>query len=95
MKMEQKKVTINEVEYTLQKLPVRHALKMQQRFSDSSLPDGINTEIACDECFANIVVSPKITLDEFDYIEDAVELMAECIVFQFAGKQKKESSNKK
>lgn len=95
MAFEQKKITVGEVEYTLQKLPVRQGIKLRQQFSDTHLPNEIDVEKACDLCFEHIVVSPKVKLDEFEYSEDAEMLVAECILFQYAGKSEKEKSKEK
>ena len=84
MKMEQKKVTVNEVEYTLQKLPIRNAMEVRQKWVK---PDGrVDDVVMCDECFKNIVVSPKVELDDFTGIEVAEELAMACIEFQYMGK---------
>lgn len=84
MKMEQKKVTVNEVEYTLQKLPIRNAMEVRQKWVKA---DGrVDDVVMCDECFKNIVVNPKVELDDFTNIEVAEELAMACIEFQYMGK---------
>lgn len=82
----QKKVTVNGVEYTLQKMPVREALKLRQRWGSKETASGIDDEKMADLCLENIVVMPKIKIDDFDNVEDLAELIKECIDFQYLGK---------
>ena len=87
MNFKQKKVTVNDVEYTLQKMPIRPALAMRQKWQKNGNIDDI---IMCDEVFKNIVVEPKVKLDDFEFVEDAEELASECISFQYLGKSEQE-----
>lgn len=88
MDFEQKKVNVDGVEYTLQRLPVRAALKLKQQWQDSKFSEGIDSVKMCDLCFNNIVVEPKVKLDDFEYPEDAEALALECVNFQYMGKPK-------
>lgn len=82
----QKKVTVNGVEYTLQKMPVREALKLRQRWGSKETASGIDDEKIADLCLENIVVMPKVKIENFDNVEDLAELIKECIDFQYLGK---------
>ena len=82
----QKKVTINGVEYTLQKMPVREALRLRQRWGSKETASGIDDEKMADLCLENIVVMPKVKIDDFENVEDLAELIKECIDFQYVGK---------
>jgi hypothetical protein len=82
----QKKVTVNGVEYTLQKMPVREALKLRQRWGSKETASGIDDEKIADLCLENIVVMPKVKIENFDNVEDLTELIKECIDFQYLGK---------
>lgn len=82
----QKKVTVNGVEYTLQKMPVREALKLRQRWGSKETASGVDDEKMADLCLENIVVSPKVKIDEFEDIPALEELIVECINFQYLGK---------
>lgn len=82
----QKKVTVNGVEYTLQKMPVREALKLRQRWGSKETASGIDDEKMADLCLENIVVMPKVKIDDFENVEDLAELIKECIDFQYVGK---------
>lgn len=82
----QKKVTVNGVEYTLQKMPVREALKLRQRWSSKDTPSGVDDIKMAELCLENIVVMPKLKLDEFEDIPALEELIVECINFQYLGK---------
>lgn len=89
MEFKQKKVTVEGVEYTLQKLPVRQALELRQKWT---LPNGLTDDVKmADECLKHIVVTPKVTLDDFEEINELEMLVAECVVFQYLEKQKKEN----
>lgn len=82
----QKKVTVNGVEYTLQKMPVREALRLRQRWGSKETASGIDDEKMADLCLENIVVMPKVKMDDFENVEDLAELIKECIDFQYVGK---------
>lgn len=82
----QKKVTVNGVEYTLQKMPVREALKLRQRWGSKETASGIDDEKIADLCLENIVVMPKVKIENFDNVEDLAELIKACIDFQYLGK---------
>lgn len=82
----QKKVTVAGVEYTLQKMPVREALKLRQRWGSKETASGIDDEKIADLCLENIVVMPKVKIENFDNVEDLAELIKECIDFQYLGK---------
>lgn len=82
----QKKVTVNGVEYTLQKMPVREALKLRQRWGSKDTASGIDDIKMAELCLENIVVIPKVKMDDFENVEDLEKLIVECINFQYVGK---------
>lgn len=82
----QKKITKNGVEYTLQKLPVREAMKLRQRWGSKETASGIDDIKMAELCLENIVVVPKLKLDDFENVDDLEDLIAECIEFQYMGK---------
>lgn len=82
----QKKVTVNGIEYTLQKMPVREALRLRQRWGSKETASGVDDEKMADLCLENIVVMPKVKIDDFENVEDLAELIKECIDFQYVGK---------
>lgn len=75
-----KTVTVGEVEYTLQKLPVRAALKLRQ--------DTENDQTKFYEgLLESIVIHPKTKLDDFGYDYHIMEELMQAIVdYQFVGK---------
>lgn len=81
-----KKVTVNGIEYTLQKMPVREALKLRQRWGSKETASGVDDEKMADLCLENIVVMPKVKIESFDNVEDLAELIKECVDFQYVGK---------
>lgn len=90
MDFEQKTVTVEGNEYVLQKLPIRKALELRQKWT---LPNGITDDVVMyEECLKNIVVSPKKKIEDFQSIAELEELILECIFFQYM--EKKEVSSK-
>lgn len=90
MDFEQKTVTVEGNEYVLQKLPIRKALELRQKWT---LPNGITDDVVMyEECLKHIVVSPKKKIEDFQSIAELEELILECIFFQYM--EKKEVSSK-
>ena len=84
---EQKKVTIGNVEYTFQRMPVRAAMKMRQKWV---LGNGLIDDIKmCDEVFKNIVVEPSVNLDDFDSAEAAMDVVIEAVQYQYGKREEK------
>lgn len=78
-----KTVTVDGVEYTLQKLPVRPALEIRQRCTE----DGVLNDIKMYEAMLeSVVVSPKLKLDDFEDVGVLEELMKEVFKYQYKGK---------
>lgn len=82
-KFEQKTVTIGETEYIFQKLPIRKAMQMRQRYTQGNVIDDIKMS---EELLEHVVVSPKRKLDDFDDYSELDALMTEAITFQYGGK---------
>ena len=73
-------ININGTEYELQKVPPRQWFRMRERTKNKNgLPI---EEKLYSEILEHIVVSPKVTLDDFEEVEDIEELMKEAIEFQ-------------
>lgn len=87
-KFKQKTETIHGVDYTFQKVPIRKAMEIRQEWSDPTKPGGIDSIKMCDLVFANIVVSPKVKLDDFEDIEVAEDLALAAINFQYTSQGK-------
>lgn len=85
---EQKVEMIDGVEYTFQKVPVRPAMKMRQKWLIGG--DRIDIEVMCDEVFRNIVVNPKITLDDFTSVIKAQNVAVAAANFQYEDEGKNE-----
>lgn len=81
-----KKVTVDGVEYTLQKLPVRQALQLREQWQ----PDGIVDEVKMfDLVLEHFVVQPKKVLEDFG--KDVVvveELVGKALQYQYKTKGK-------
>lgn len=82
--IEQKKITIRGVEYTIQNMPLKEFYKMQERNRDAH-GNPIASSLY-DEAFANVIVSPKVTWENYDDIDEVEELMGE--VFRFLRRRK-------
>ena len=80
-----KKVNVDGIEYSLQKLPARQALQLRDRWQ----PDGNVDEIKMfDLVLENIVVHPKVSLDDFEDIVVIEELVKEALNYQYKTKGK-------
>jgi len=81
----QKTVKINNTDYTLQKVTPRQWLRIRQRCKDKNgLP---MEENLYSEILEHIVVSPKMTIDDFEEIETLEEVMKAAINFQCKRKE--------
>lgn len=80
-----KKVTVDGVEYTLQKLPVRQALELRDQWQ----PDGVVDEVTMyDLVLEHFVAHPKKTLDDFEDVVVVEELVGEALKYQYKTKGK-------
>ena len=82
-KFKQKTETINDIEYTFQRVPIRQAMELRQKWHDPDKPGGIDSIKMCDLAFEKIVVNPKVKLDDFEEIEDAEAVALAAIDFQY------------
>lgn len=82
----QKKVEVNGTEYTLQKLPVREALELRQKWGSKETASGVDDIKMAELCLEHIVVVPKVKIDDFEDVSVLEKLVVECINFQFVGK---------
>lgn len=88
--MQQKKVTINGTEYTLQKIFPSAWYKLKDKNKNQH---GVaQEENFYKDILKHIVVHPKKKMDDFDSIEEFEELMAEATRFQL-GKDNEESES--
>lgn len=78
--MEQKKVTIGDTEYTLQKVLPREWLRMRDRCKNrygQPIEEKLYSEV-----LQHIVVDPKKKLDDFDNVRELEEVVTAAIRFQ-------------
>ncbi|MEK4026294.1 hypothetical protein ABZ756_13790 [Mammaliicoccus sciuri] len=81
--MEQKTITINEKEFTLQKVFPVEWLKIRDRCKNKfGVP---SEEKTYKEVLAHIVVSPKMKIEDFDDWGELDELVKEAVNFQQGG----------
>lgn len=83
---EKKTIEVKGKKYTLQKLPVREAIRLRQRWGSRTTSSGVDDEMLIDLCLENVVVMPKVKMEDFTDIEELEELVMECINFQYLGK---------
>ncbi|MDY3947522.1 MAG: hypothetical protein SOZ40_06045 [Ezakiella sp.] len=76
----QKVVELRGREYTLQKIPVRRALQLRQAWADDK--GGVDTIKMCELILKNVVVVPKLSIDDFDSVAELEELVA--VAFNYA-----------
>lgn len=78
-----KEIKVDDVDYKLQKLPVRAALELRKRARTGGDVDDIKFY---EELLEHIVVEPKQSLDDFEDVGHLERLMLEVIEFQYQGK---------
>lgn len=78
-----KAVTVDGVEYILQKLPVRPGLELRQ---DCREGGDLNEIKFFEQLLENVVIKPKKKLDDFDDIGHLEKLMEKVIDYQYKGK---------
>ena len=82
---EQKRVTVNDKEYTLQNIPLRLVYEMQERAKDKN--GNTRPSVLYDEIFKKVIVSPKVSWDDFESADELEELMGEVLPFLMRRKQ--------
>ncbi|AVM69053.1 hypothetical protein C3V36_07255 [Lachnospiraceae bacterium oral taxon 500] len=84
---EQKKICVAGKEYTLQNIPLKAVYQMQERAKDK---DGnMRPSIFYDEIFDKIILSPKVSWDDFSDVEELEELMTEVYSFLTRNRKRK------
>lgn len=92
MDFEQKTVEVKGKKYVLQKLPIRKALQIRQKWT---LPSGITDDVTMyDECLEHIVVSPKVRMEDFEDLSELEALITECVFFQYMAAKPQSSEEK-
>ena len=84
MPAQTKKVTIEGVEYTFQRIPTREWIRLQERCQDRR--GNISTERLASEILEHIVVEPKVKIDDFEIPAVMEEVVAEAYNFQHGKK---------
>ena len=80
-----KTVTVNDVEYTLQKLPTMEALKIRQRAKTDGDFDDIKMY---ESMLEHVVIKPKLGINDFNDVVDLEELMKEVLEYQYKSRGK-------
>jgi len=76
----QKTLRINGTDYTFQKMPLRSWIQIQDRCKNQH-GHPIDEKLI-DEVLKHIVVSPKVSLEDFDDQSELNEVVKEAITFQ-------------
>lgn len=78
-----KKITVDGVDYSVQRLPVRQALELREQWQE----DGVVDEVKMfDLVLEHFVVNPKKTLDDFDDVVTVEQLVSEVLKYQYRTK---------
>lgn len=80
-----KTVTVNEVEYVLQKLPTREALKIRQAAREDGNYDDIKMY---ESMLEHVVIQPKMKVEDFEDVIDLEELMELVLEYQYKSRGK-------
>lgn len=76
---EQKEIEVHGKKYTLQNIPFKHLYQMQERCKDQN--GNLLSSKMYDELFEKVIVSPKVTWDNFENIKEIEDLMTEVMRF--------------
>ncbi len=79
-KLKQKKVTVDGVSYTLQKISPREWSRMRERCKNRN--GQLIEETFISEVLEHIVVQPRVTMDDFEEWVDLEDLVDQAISFQ-------------
>lgn len=78
-----KKINVDGVDYSVQRLPVRQALELREQWQE----DGVVDEVKMfDLVLEHFVVNPKKTLDDFDDVVTVEQLVSEVLKYQYRTK---------
>lgn len=86
--IEQKKITINGTEYTMQNMPFKQFYEMQERNRDAN--GNIIASKLYQEIFDHVIIAPKVTWDDFESTDEIEELMK--AAFSFLTRREKQSA---
>lgn len=88
--MQQKKITVDGIEYTLQNIPLKIFYQLQERNKDEK--GNVLVSNLYDYIFKNVIISPKVDWDNFESPERLESLMKEVFSFLSSKRPKKEES---
>ena len=74
-------ITVDGVEYTVQRLPVRPALELRAEWQDSDVK-------MYEMVLEYFIVNPKVKLDDFEDIITVEEIVGEVLKYQYRSKGK-------
>lgn len=83
--MNAKTVTVDGIDYTLQKLPPRQALELREQWHIDGTP---NELLMFEKILEHIVVRPVTNLDDFEDIVVVEELVTKAMQYQYKTKGK-------
>lgn len=85
MELKTKEFKMGDTTYTLQSLPVRQALKLRDRWI---VGGEASQEKMYELLLENVVVQPKVKLDDFETVAEVETLGLECLEFLYGEKEK-------
>lgn len=80
-----KKITVEGTEYTLQKMKPRQALEVRNQWQEGGVPNEIKM---FDLVLEHIVISPQVTLDDFEELTEVEEVVRLAMEYQYVSKGK-------
>ena len=93
MSLSQKKVTVNGIEYTLQKIGLEDYLSLVDRTTKGTDQNRVEWARAM---FEHVVISPKVTYEDFeDDIMSGLELVNQCDSFLLERQEPQKKQKKK
>lgn len=85
MELKTKEFKMGDITYTLQSLPVRQALKLRDRWIKGG---EASQEKMYELLLENVVVQPKVKLDDFETVAEVETLGLECLDFLYGDTEK-------
>ncbi|MGP1567980.1 MAG: hypothetical protein ACTTHM_04630 [Peptoanaerobacter stomatis] len=82
---EQKDIEVNGTVYTMQNMPFKQFYEMQERHKDKH--GNLISSKVYDEIFQNVIISPKVSWENFKSVDEIEALMSATYTFLTGEKQ--------
>ncbi|MDO4719638.1 MAG: hypothetical protein Q4A78_03165 [Peptostreptococcaceae bacterium] len=91
--IEQKKITVNGTEYTMQNMPFKQYYEMQERCQDKH--GNLLATKFYPEIFDHVIIDPKVSWDDFDSIEELEDVIRAATSFLMRREKQGESETER